>query len=84
MLQHASSSHGISSWCGTIAIGLEMNPKFRRVQEVGFAFSYIVSGMQSSRVTKLPIAEWHRGLFMESLSVMVRSRKRRKVKLSRK
>ena len=26
----------------------------------------------------LPIAEWHRGLFMESLSVMVRSRKRRK------
>ena len=28
--------------CGTIAIGLEMNPKFRRFQEVGFAFSYIV------------------------------------------
>ena len=41
--------------------------------------------MQSSRVTKLPLAKWHRGLkFMESLSVMVRSRKRRKVKSSRK
>ena len=43
-----------------------------------------VSGVQLSRLTMLPIAEWHRGLFMESLSVMARSRKRRKVKLSRK
>ena len=34
--------HGISSWCGTIAIGLEMNPKFSRFQEFGHAFSYIV------------------------------------------
>ena len=34
--------HGISSWCGTIAIGLEMNPKFGRFQEFGHAFSYIV------------------------------------------
>ena len=40
--------------------------------------------MQLSRLTMLPIAEWHRGLFMESLSVIVRSRTRRKVKLSRK
>ena len=43
-----------------------------------------VSGVQLSTLTMLPIAEWHRVYFIESLSVMVRSRKRRKVKLSRK
>ena len=44
-----------------------------------------VSGIQSSRVTKLPLAKLHRRLkFMDSLSVMVRSRRRRKVKSSRK
>ena len=34
--------HGVSSWYGTIASGWEMIPKFRRFQEVGSAFSYIV------------------------------------------
>ena len=40
-----------------------------------------VSGRQSSRVTKVPLAKLHRVFkFMESLSVMERNRKRRKVK----
>ena len=34
--------HGVSSWYGTIASVWEMIPKFRRFQEVGSAFSYIV------------------------------------------
>ena len=40
-----------------------------------------VSGRQSSRVTKVPLAKLHKVFkFMESLSVMERNRKRRKVK----
>ena len=43
--------------------------------------SNYVSGRQSSRVTKVPLAKLHRVFkFMESLSVMERNRKRRKVK----
>ena len=43
-----------------------------------------VSGVTWSKVTMLPIAEWHRGSFMESSGTMARRRKRWKRNLGEK